>query len=44
MQFGWTTINIMCNSSSYDRLGRDVHEFTVRAIDDACNVEEDEFT
>ena len=28
----------------YDRLGRDDNEFTVRAIDDACNVEEDEFT
>jgi hypothetical protein len=28
----------------YDRLSRDVHEFTVRAIDDACNVDEDEFT
>ncbi len=28
----------------YDRLTRDTHEFTVRAIDDAGNVGEDEFT
>jgi Tol biopolymer transport system component len=28
----------------YDRLSRDTHEFTMRAIDDAGNVGEDEFT